>query len=68
MTNIQNNTTVAMPRMRTIKQTAEETGVSYRYIMSLCKMDKIVHIKVGAKYLVNLDKFIEYLNNGDKEE
>lgn len=61
-----NTTTIEIPQMRTIQQIADETGFSYRYIMQLCKQNKIVHIRVGAKYLVNLDRFIEFLNIGEQ--
>ena len=54
-----------VPRMRTIQQLVEITNLTYRYIMNLCKENRIVHIKNGNRYLINLDKFIEFLNNGD---
>ncbi|HEY5556674.1 DNA-binding protein [Acetobacterium sp.] len=60
--------TITIPRMRTIRQTADETGFAYCNIMQLCKQNKIVHVKAGTKYLVNFDKFIDYLNTGDKEQ
>lgn len=65
---MENTNTVVIPRMRTIQQVSELTGFPYKRIMMLCKSDKIVYIKAGAKYLINLDKFIEYLNNGDTEQ
>ena len=64
---MENTNTVVIPRMRTIQQVSEATGFSYRRIMMLCKENKIVYVKAGAKYLVNLDKFIEYLNAGEQE-
>lgn len=33
----------------------------------MCKQNKIVHIKSGNKFLVNVDKFVEYLNAGELE-
>lgn len=54
-----------IPQLRTIQQLAETTNLTYRYIMNLCKKNKIVYIKNGSKYLVNLEKFIEFLNQGD---
>ena len=65
---MENSNKVVIPRMRTIQQVAESTGFSYRHIMSLCKENRIIYVKAGAKYLVNLDRFIEYLNNGDTEQ
>ncbi len=53
-----------IPQMRTIKQTAFVTGLSYNYIRNLCLQNKIVFVRAGNKYIINLDKLIEYLNNG----
>lgn len=53
------------PRMLTIKQTAAETNLSYEFIRQLCLQKKIVFVKTGNKYLINLEKFIDYLN-GEK--
>ena len=54
------------PRMLTIKETAKETGISYDSIRKLCMQNKIVYIRLGAKYLVNYDRFIDYLNGKEK--
>lgn len=54
-----------VPRMRTIKQTAQETGLHEYFIRQLVKQDKIKYIKAGRKTLINLDLFIDYLNNGE---
>jgi hypothetical protein len=53
-----------IPKMRTIKETAIETGLAYNYIRNLCLQNKIVYVRAGNKYLVNVDKLIEFLNNG----
>ena len=53
-----------IPTMLTIKELAERTNLSYTFIRKLCKEKKIVHIKSGTKYLINYEKFIEYLNTG----
>lgn len=53
-----------IPRMVPIKTAAAESGLSYDFIRKLCIQKKIVFIKSGAKYLINLDKLIEYLNTG----
>jgi len=50
------------PTLLTIKQTAERTGLAVHYIRQLCLENKIVYRKAGAKYLINFEKFIEYLN------
>ena len=55
-------TETRIPRMRTILECAEETGVSATTIRKLIWKHEIVFIKCGNKYLVNLDRFIDYLN------
>lgn len=59
------NEQIALPKMRTINQACSDVGLSYRCLMTLCKQNKIVHIKVGSKYMINLDKLIEFLNQGE---
>lgn len=51
------------PRMRTILETAEITGVAAYRIRVLCKTGQICALQCGSRWLVNLDKFIEFLNN-----
>lgn len=53
-----------VPEMCTIKATAEKTGLAYNYIRNLCLQNKIVYVRAGNKYLVNVNKLIEYLNTG----
>ena len=53
-----------IPKMRTIKQAAQETGLAYNYIRNLCLQNKIVYVRAGNKYLINLNKLIDYLNMG----
>lgn len=62
-----NSTVTNIPKMRTIKEIVAETGLAYCHVRSLCLENKVVHIKAGNKYLINLDKFIEYLNTGCQE-
>ena len=50
------------PTMVTINKAAELTGVSYSYIRSLCLTKQIVFVKTGCKYLINLEKFVAFLN------
>jgi hypothetical protein len=53
------------PTMYTIRQTAAEAGVSIHFVRGLCKSSKIVFVKAGNKTLVNYEKFLEFLNNGE---
>lgn len=60
---MQNNIlTFKIPTMLTIKETAEKTGVAIHFIRSLAIRNEIVHVRCGKKYLINFEKFIEYLN------
>ena len=54
-----------VPTMLTINETSERTGISYFAIRQLCLQGKIVFIRSGKKYLINFEKFIEYLNDGE---
>lgn len=58
--------TRAIPHMGTIKEASELSGMSYNAIRSMCINGKIIHVKAGTKYLINLDKLAEYLDIGDK--
>lgn len=60
--------TMDIPRMVTIRKAAELTGLSYDYIRKLCINDKIVYVRAGSKYVVNLGKLIEFLNEGIKQQ
>lgn len=51
-----------IPTMITITKASEVTGLSYDSIRKLCLTNQIIYIKLGAKYLINMDKFIEFLN------
>lgn len=57
-----NLTTSLIPHMVTISEAEQATGVSAYTVRRLVKQNKIIYIKSGTKYLVNLDRFIEYLN------
>ena len=54
-----------IPTMITIKEAAGQTGLSYDYIRKLCLQGKIVYVKAGCKFLINMEKLVEYLNNGE---
>lgn len=55
-----------MPTMKTIRRAAEETGLSYEYVRQLIRERKIVYVKAGVKFLVNMEKLKEYLNQGER--
>lgn len=54
-----------IPTMVTIRKAAELTGLSYNCLRKLCISQQIVHIKAGSKFLINLEKLTEYLNQGE---
>lgn len=53
-----------IPTMVTIREASRRTGVSYDFIWKLCRSNQIVFVKAGTKYLVNLEKLVEFLNGG----
>ncbi len=55
------------PHICTIKQLAEETGISAYTIRTWLLNGKFKHIRSGKKYLINYDIFIKFLN-GEIEE
>ena len=63
---MQNQKTI--PTMIGIKETAIRTGLAQHYIRQLCIDGKIVRVRCGKKYLVNLEKFIDYLNSSQTQE
>lgn len=58
---------VRIPRMVPLQTLADESGIPYKAPWLMCKQNKIVYIKSGNKYLVNVDKFVEFLNTGERE-
>lgn len=57
----------AIPRMGTLKEATALAGIPYSAIRKMCITGKVVHVRVGTKYLVNLDKLAEYLETGDSK-
>lgn len=53
---------VAIPRMTTIRETAKTTGMSEYAVRKLIKKNEVVYVKAGTKYLINLDRFVDFLN------
>ena len=54
-----------VPRMRTIPQAAEEANISVHFVRKIVKEGRVIAVKSGCKYYVNLDSLINYLNTGD---
>lgn len=53
----------SIPTMLSIKETAKKTNLSEWYIRKLVWNNQIAFVKTGKKYLINLEKFCDYLNN-----
>ena len=56
------------PRMLTLKEASEETGLAYSLLRKMCKAGKIPHVRAGSKTLINARKMTEYLNHGDDQD
>lgn len=56
------------PEMLPIHKVASRTGLSYYFIRQLCLQDEIVYVRAGNKYLINYDRFIDYLNGGNTHD
>ena len=56
------------PTMMTIKETAKATNLPEHFIRKLIWDNKIIYSVAGNKYFVNVDKFIEYLNERHTKE
>lgn len=54
---------IPIPRMATINATAEMFGLSPYFVRQKVRSGEIIAVKAGCKYLVNVDRLAEYLNN-----
>ncbi|MBS7398063.1 MAG: DNA-binding protein [Ruminiclostridium sp.] len=51
-----------VPRMRTIRQTAELLELPEYFVRQLVKENRIPYVLAGRKALINVDRMIDYLN------
>lgn len=51
-----------VPEMLTLDQTSKRSGFSYDTLRKMCLKNEIVYIKVGKKFLINWNRFVDYLN------
>ena len=52
-----------MPTMVTMSKASELTGVAYSALRRWIKSGEFTYyVMVGSKYLINLDKLVEFLN------
>lgn len=59
---------IKTPTFVSVREAAITCGLPYKTILSLCHSEKIIYFKNGKRYLINLDKLIEFLNTGETEK
>lgn len=57
------NETTKIPHMETIRKTAELFGLPVHFVRTKVSSGEVVAVRAGRRFLVNVDKFAEYLNN-----
>ena len=55
-----------IPKMMSLTEAAEATGVSYCFLRKLCQEGRVVHIRSGRKYYINMDRLAEFFNEEGK--
>ena len=53
---------IKIPRTRTIRQTAELFGLPVHFVREKVSAGEVVAVRAGRRFLVNIDRFAEYLN------
>lgn len=56
------NETTKIPHMETIRRTAEIFGLPVHFVRTKAASGEVVAVRAGRRFLVNVDKFAEYLN------
>lgn len=56
------NETTKIPRMEGIRKTAEIFGLPVHFVRAKAASGEVVAVRAGRKFLVNVDRFAEYLN------
>lgn len=54
---------IKIPRMETIKTTAALFNLPVHFVRCKVASGEVVAVRAGRRFLVNVDKFAEYLNN-----
>ena len=52
--------------MLTIKETAQATRLHEYFVRQLVKQNRVTYVKAGCKTLINLDRLVEFLNEGER--
>lgn len=56
------NIQLKIPTMENIKKTAEIFGLPEHFVRSKVASGEVVAVRAGKRFLVNVEKFAEYLN------
>lgn len=59
---------MTIPTMVSIKEASRQTGISYEFIRQLIRERKIIYVRAGVKFLVNMESLVEYLSTGEQIE
>lgn len=62
------NNNITVPRMETIKKTAEIFGLPVHFVRQKVLSGEIVAVRAGKRFLVNIDRFADYLNSNTLAE
>ena len=62
------NEPLKIPTMLTIKETAEMFKLPIHFVRQKVNSGEVVAVRAGRKFLVNAEKFAEYLNVGTAAE
>lgn len=54
---------ISIPRMASIKETARLFNLPVHFVRAKASSGEIVAVRAGRRFLVNVDKFAEYLNS-----
>jgi excisionase family DNA binding protein len=53
--------------MKTIEETAQYFGLPKHFCRRAVLEGKVVYVRTGRKYLINIEKFAEWLNAGEQD-
>ena len=59
---------MTIPTMVSIKEASRQTGISYEFIRQLIRERKIIYVRAGVKFLVNMESLVEYLITGEQHD
>lgn len=59
---------IEIPEMMTIREASYRVGLPYSTIRRLCLEQRISHIKIGKKFMVNFTDLCRYLNESGLEK